>query len=309
MDLTTDELLRVAFDAVTEDRAEISGALGTRVLAGAVAGDKAPQHPGWADPEGDRPSSLRAFITTAAELAALLDTLAPEDWPRATRVQDVTVRKLVEHLVGAERYLLGQIGRRPGYDAPTREDHWPVTRLAVTDLVAEPDELVARAWWLEVLGLVAACAELGPDHELAYYHLAGTLRGLLVVRTFELWTHGDDIRRAVGRDPDLLDEARLSLMVDELMRVLPLGLALSDCARPGRTARIELTGPGGGRFDVPLAPGEPAGDPDIILKATAIDLCRVASNRLAPEEFAVMVDGDARLLDPVLVGAAAFAAD
>ena len=72
---------------------------------------------------------------------------------------------------------------------------------------------------------------------MSYHHLVGTTHGLLVVRTFELWTHGEDLRRATHRPLDELDEGRLSLMVGELMRVLPLGLALNSREQPGRTAR------------------------------------------------------------------------
>ena len=75
---------------------------------------------------------------------------------------------------------------------------------------------------VEVLELLTACAELGPDEPVRFHHLPGT-RGLMVLRTFELWTHGDDIRQAVGRPLDLLDEGRLSMMVSELMSALPSG--------------------------------------------------------------------------------------
>jgi hypothetical protein len=150
---------------------------------------------------------------------------------------------------------------------------------------------------------------LGPEQAVSYHHLAGSLRGLLVVRTFELWTHGDDIRRATGRPSHPLDEARWSLMVATLMRVLPLGLALMNSSQPGRTARFHLTGPGGGSFDVPLAAGEGPGEPDLTLTAAVIDLCRLAAGRLAPEAIDVVVEGDGALLEPILLGATAFAAD
>jgi uncharacterized protein (TIGR03083 family) len=184
-----------------------------------------------------------------------------------------------------------------------------VSRRAAAGLTDEPNETVSQTWWSEVLKLITACAELGPDHALTYHHLAGSLQGLLVVRTFELWTHGNDIREAIGRPADDLDEDRLSLMVGELMRVIPLGLALSGCPQPGRTARLQLTGMGGGNFDVALDPSTPVGTPDITLTADVIDLCRLAANRLSPDALDVIVDGDRRLLEPVLVGAAAFAAD
>jgi uncharacterized protein (TIGR03083 family) len=307
MDLTTDQLIEIAFDAVTSGPSELPEALEAHVLAAGRRAPRLPRHAGWST----LPTlhALDAFVRTASEVGELLDALDDDEWSRPTRVDDASVRQIVNHMVGVERYVLGCLGRRPRLDAPRRQDHWPISTQAAADVSDEPDRVMTAIWWSEVLDLVAASAELGPDHEVFYHHLAGSLQGMLVVRTFELWTHGDDIRRATGRPLDTLDEERLSLMVGELMRVLPLGLAISDCPQPGRTARLTLTGPGGGTFDVSLDPASPAGEPDITVSATTIDLCRVAANRLDVADFDVDVAGDATLLGPLLVGAAAFAAD
>jgi uncharacterized protein (TIGR03083 family) len=315
MDLSTDQLLAIAFDAVTTGGADPSAGPADGALAAILGQGKPVRHAGWVG-GGGAPDPLGAFITTAAELAHLLDTLSPADWDRATRIEGATVRHVVAHLIGVERYVLGCLGRRPRLDAPRRQDHWPVSTRAAGDTSAEAVDALTSMWWSEALDLMAACGELGPDHDVVYHHLAGTVRGLLVVRTFELWTHGDDIRQATGRPLDVLDEARLSLMVGELMRVLPLGLALSECVQPGRTARLNLTGVGGGSFHVALdpaiaidGPGAEGAEPDITLTAAVIDLCRLAANRLGHRDLQVVVDGDRRLLEPILVGAAAFAAD
>jgi uncharacterized protein (TIGR03083 family) len=308
MDLTVDQLLRVSFDSAEADPDDLPAALEGQVLARIRTGPKPSRHERWASPEGAALTSLSAFIRTASELADLLDTLAPDDWAQQTRVDGAAVRDVVAHLVGVERYVLGQLGRRPQLDAPRPQDHWPVSKQAA-GIADMPGASVATTWWREALDVIAACGELGPDHHVAYHHLAGPLSGLLVVRTFELWTHGDDIRDAIGRPLNLLDEDRVSLMVTELMTVLPLGLALSGCPQPGRTARINLTGPGGGSFDVALAPGEASADPDITLTAAAIGICRLASNRLSRDELTLAVAGDSSLVEPILVGATAFAAD
>jgi hypothetical protein len=131
----------------------------------------------------------------------------------------------------------------------------------------------------------------------------------LVSRTFELWTHGDDVRQAIGRELDLLDEARLSLMVGELMQAVPIGMALTGQTAPGRSVRFELDGPGGGVFHEPLTLGDQLGPPDVIVSTNTIDLCRLAANRLQVDKLDVVVEGDGTLLAPVLVALAAFAAD
>lgn len=308
MDLTTRELLELGLDAVDTDAHEVPSALRNRVLGTTAGSARQLRHPGWVSDDGSI-SPLAAFIRTAAGLGAMLDTLAPGDWERPTGVEGSSVRELVAHLVGVERYVLGQLGRRPKLLAPTREDHFPITREAAADMadVAGPD--VAAAWWSEVSELISVCGPLDPQHDVGYHHLGGSLRGLLVVRTFELWTHDDDIRRAVNLPPNELDDERLALMSNDLMGVLSLGMALSGTTRPGRTARVDLTGSGGGSYLVALAPGEVAGLPDITITVGTLDLCRLASNRLSSSLLDIEVDGDRTLLEPMLVGATAFAAD
>ncbi len=109
--------------------------------------------------------------------------------------------------------------------------------------------------------------------------------------------------------PNELDDERLALMSSDLIGVLNLGMALSGTTQPGRTARVDLTGSGGGSYLVALAPGEVAGLPDITVTVRTLDLCRLASNRLSSSLLDIEVEGDRTLLEPMLVGATAFAAD
>jgi uncharacterized protein (TIGR03083 family) len=307
MDLNLGELLEVGFDVLEVGAPPLPGALEDRVLAAAHSQPRASQHPGWAD--GSDLTALGALARTAAELSTLLDALEPADWARRTAVQGATVHDLVVHLVGVERYMLGQLGRRPAADAPRREDHFDVTSGLAADLVAADSSRLARAWWLEVMALIGTLGELGPDHQVSYHHLAGGARGLAVVRTFEVWTHDEDIRRATGRSLGSLDEDRLVLMSSSLLNVLGGGMALAGTMREGRTARITVTGAGTHTYDVALAYGETAGTPDIAITVDALDLCRLASNRIPIGDLRADVDGDRSLLEPLLVGATSFAMD
>jgi hypothetical protein len=136
------------------------------------------------------------------------------------------------------------------------------------------------------------------------------VQGMLVIRTFELWTHDDDIRRAVGLPANVLDAERLSLMSSTLLGALAYGMDRAGTTQRGRTVRVDLTGPGGGgTFLSALSPEDQAGEPDLVIETSALDLCRVASRRLTVDALDVVVDGDRSLLEPVLVGAAAFAMD
>ena len=309
MDLTDRELIELGLDTVEADVFEIPAGLRARVLGATGRRMRPRMHPDWATMANAGGSPHAAFVKTAAELAAMLDTLGGNDWSMPTGVEGTSVGGLVAHLVGVERYVLGQLGHGPALSAPRREDHFRVSQDAAADLAGASGEEAMVAWWREVTRLIAVSGELGPQHEVAYHHLAGSLRGLLVVRTFELWTHDDDIRQALNRPPNVLDVDRLALMSSDLMNVLNLGMALSGTTQPHRTARFNFMGSGGGSYDVALAPGEIAGLPDITITTGTIDFCKLAANRLALDQIDLAVDGDRSLLEPILVGAGAFACD
>ena len=299
MDLSQHELIDLGLDAVEVDGADLPVGLRARLFEAMpdVAADPAP----W--------PSRSAFMRTAAELGHLLDTLTSDDWDAPTAVAGSSVRDLVTHLVGVERYVLGQLGAGPRLDAPTRDDHYPVSGAAAADTANAGTTELAATWWRETMRSIAACTQAGPDQPVTFHHLAGTVEGLRVIRTVELGTHDEDIRRATGRPANPLDDERLTLMSGTLMSLLPDGMALTGMSRSGRTARFELLGAGAGTFDVALAPGEVVGAPDIVVRTEAVELCRLAANRVLPADLAVEVTGDRSLLEPMLVGAGAFALD
>jgi uncharacterized protein (TIGR03083 family) len=307
--LDSAEASHTAHDGAPDDLPEALGNRITSRRARNAADGRPRRHPGWVQDEGTGFTPLDALARTAAELGEVLDTLDHREWTRPTAMAEVGVRQVAEHLVGVQRYLLGQLGRRDPLVAERRADHWPVGRRASADLVDASDSEVSREWWAESMALMAACAQLGPERPVSNLDLPGDVRSLVVLRTFELWTHDDDIRRALGRPLNLLDADRLGLMSRALMEALPIGTALTDQARPGRTARFHLTGTGGSTFDVPLRWGDTPGPPDIVVTVETIDLCRLASNRVRPEELATDVTGDRSLLAPALAAAGAFAAD
>ena len=237
-------------------------------------------HPGW-DAAGAELSAHAAFITGAAELASCSTRSTPDEWSQRTAsTRRATVRD-ARAAPRRRRALPARPARaaRPDRRArPERPLPGPAAR-AAADLDDARDADVARTWWLEALALIGVVrASSVPTTRSPTTTSAARCGGMLVVRTFELWTHDDDIRRAVGLPLNDLDDERLALMSGALIDVLPLGMALAGTTRPGRTARIELTGPGGGRsFDVAARTRRDcAARPDLTIEASALDLCRLA---------------------------------
>jgi hypothetical protein len=129
-----------------------------------------------------------------------------------------------------------------------------------------------------------------------------------VARVFELWTHADDIRTAAGRAREAPEPSTLAVMSAAAVRALPLGMLLAGIDPEGATARVVLTGPGGGTWIQPLAAGTPTKEPDATVVVDVVDFCRLASKRVDPDALDVDIDGDPEVARKVLVAAQVFAA-
>ena len=105
---------------------------------------------------------------------------------------------------------------------------------------------------------------------------------VLVIHSFETWTHTDDIRRSIGRPLATPSAAALHTMAASSMTMFPSALESSGRMRPGRTARVVL---------------------DVSLTLPVVDWCRRFSDGLTADDLDMLVHGDRRL-GANLVGAA-----
>jgi len=322
--LDTDELK--AFDARLDDcahqfatwreaLADLSHSVSTEppadLLVGVLAGARGRRSPGGSLLDVPDLSAPDAFVTTIEQLDALLTDLRPADWSAPT-IEGWRVQDLVAHLVAVESYFGRQLGLWPfDFDPALEADHLGMTRRFVAAWSSRPYGDVLTAWRARSSAVVAHVASLDRDalrQPCRLHYLDTTLSTVLVARVFEVWTHDEDIRRATGRHIERPDAARLRRMSRVAVPSMPFGLAVGNLTSPGRTARIVLTGPGGGTWDQPLSPGEVAGPPDTTLVLDVVDYCRLAAMRLRADEVAVTVEGDAELAQRVLAGAGVFSA-
>jgi uncharacterized protein (TIGR03083 family) len=256
-------------------------------------------------------SSVEAYAGTIELLGGLLDQLAPSDWDVPT-IEGWSVKGLVSHLIAIEKYFGRQLGLWLfDVDPDLEHDHLGMTRAFVESWRDRSgDEVLARWRALtttttrHLQSLERAAFRL-PFH---FHYLDTTLSTVLIARVFEIWTHDEDIRRATGRVIVAPDGARLRRMSRVAVASMPFGLAFGGAPVAGRTARIVLTGPGGGTWDQALGLGETAGEPDTTLVLDVVDYCRLAARRLTAGDVAVTVEGDAELARLVLAGAGVFAA-
>jgi hypothetical protein len=127
------------------------------------------------------------------------------------------------------------------------------------------------------------------------------------VRAFETWVHTDDLHRAAGVPGSPPEVRHLELMSALASRVLPLALAVAGRARDGKTARLVLTGDGGGDWLVPMGAGGGTAEPDVTVTADVIDWCRLVGDRITPDQARVDVDGDEALGRDLVAAAPALA--
>jgi len=322
MDLTSpddplDDLLDefpVAVAALAETaRAAPPAGLRARTLEAALA----------ARPPG-RPAAVvepvtppEAFAESVADMVALLGELSPDEWDVGA-LDTWTVRGVVGHLIAIEQYIGAHLGLWPMPPEYVDDaDHRLMTESSVAAARDATPAALIRMWKARTAAIVARVAQMTDvelDERVVVHGVSYRWRTLLVARTFEVWTHASDIRAATGRAPVDPEAGRLRLMSEVAVAALPIGLALTGGVADGRSARIVLTGPGGGAWLQPLdlAGSEEAQntdrEPAVTLVVDSVDFCRVAAQRLSPADLDAVIEGDRALALDLLVGVSVFAA-
>jgi uncharacterized protein (TIGR03083 family) len=275
------------------------------------------RRPGRSIDVGPPITPVEAFRRTTAALDEVLCQLDADQWARPV-LRDLDIQGLIGHLIGVERQFQAALGMGPdpdaGIDTTTGQDdddHVASTQADALAQAGRPTADTHRDWFAAVGRTLEYVGSLDPEAlaaPMSLHRYTLPVAQMLVVRSFETWTHDEDIRRATGRPLSAPEASRLTLMTELAVSALPRGLTNAGLSRPGRTARIVLTGPGGGTWQAGLDRQFP-GSTDVRIIADATSFCRLVANRLEPDEVGAEVSGDATLGREVLVGAAALALD
>ena len=254
---------------------------------------------------GDRPSALpvhEALERETERFERFLSTVDERDLDVRTH-NGLTLRELVQHVEAIDR-AFADAAADPESAFIGPDELETITAADLPARAGEPfTETVTRLRRTRrrLLGLHD---QLPEDQRVAGYRRDD----MLVVRTFETWTHHDDVRRAVGLDEALPDAAVMRTMAELAVKSLPLALGVRGTAQPGRTVRLVLDGRGGGEWMIAAAPGEaPGSDPDVVVRASAVDWCRRFADRIEPDELVFTAEGDEDLAHDLVAAANAFA--
>lgn len=251
------------------------------------------------------PALIDAYTTEVVQLDAVLHESGPEGggvWSRPDP-RHGDVRGVLAHLAANDAKLAIDLGP-------------PVRAGGVAE---EPGghagAAVRRVWRAQADGLARRLRDGARlDHPV---RLAGTgkpvirpLRDALVQRTFETWTHRDDLAVSLGGWPGRPPPPESIRRIVELaVALLPDALRAGGVRRPGDALGVELTGPGGGEWTVPLGHHAGVERVEVVLRAPAVEFCRLVANRVRPQSVARWVDGDAALAALILETAARLGCD
>jgi uncharacterized protein (TIGR03083 family) len=254
---------------------------------------------------------LLAWRESADALFDLLPSLADDDWSRPTDLPGWSVHDVAAHLAHLESVLAGfdpgpppvrAAGTSPsssytqsGVDA--RADRKPA---ALVDELRRSVE--ARTERLRDLPDPSARPDVTPGG------VDWTWEVLLRNRAIDIWSHEQDIRRAVGR-PGNLGSGGAQVTTHSFAAGMPFVLGKRVAPPPGTSVVWRITG------DVPLEVGAIVGDdgraaaqvadePDATLTLTSEVFTILGAGRRPPDSVEVKIEGNESLGQDVLAAMA-----
>ncbi|HEX3668962.1 MAG TPA: maleylpyruvate isomerase family mycothiol-dependent enzyme [Acidimicrobiia bacterium] len=248
---------------------------------------------------------LAVYLSVTSCFDAVLDEMTDGSLDVRT-FNGLTVRELVIHLASMESTVAQVIGR-PTVPVVTELDIERRTAIFVERFRDRPVRDVREVWRASVDVIRQWFVGEPPDTSVHVFGITVGRDSLLVTRAFETWTHTDDLRRVLGRDLEPPPPSTLRRMADLSVTSMPAALEVAGRAHPGKTARIVLTGDGGGDWLIPFGFAEVGEVPDVVFTADVVDWCRCVSERLAPEALPREVEGDPTLADDLAAASSAFA--
>ncbi|WP_435812149.1 zf-HC2 domain-containing protein [Streptomyces olivaceoviridis] len=309
---------------------DLNPALRTRVLAACL--NRRPPRipvPGWAAP----------YDAETARLDALLQDFGDAEWHAPVRLRwfeadaptsrRSTVAGVIAHLLSVDGLIATALGLEDplaevaGEDAVgpagRTEAYWRASHFPPTRSVRGP--------WREQSHSLVRTVSFTGGHAggltVPYGDFALPLHDAMLDRAFECWVHAEDIAEAVDYPYAPPAPRHLNRMIDLAARLLPTALAarrraglsapgrrtphLVPAGAPGRSLRLEIEGPAGGEWLIPLDSPAAVGSADFEVAHVALDgveFCKLAAGHVPPAEAAVGRVGDREAIKDVLFAVA-----
>jgi len=258
---------------------------------------------------------VQAFAQTTRAVLTLAGACSDVDLAQPTECPGWTVHDQIAHVAGVESLLAGHKDPRvqmPQYEH-IRNDLGKKVEYAVevrrgrsgAELVTELENVLAeRLSTLRDPMLTSdsiITGPFGPDRAAS----------VLLLRTFDVWTHEQDIRSALQRPGDL-DSPAAAVCVNAVMDQLPKLIAKGAALAPGYPVVIDVTGPLAARVSVQvetdeqgrlrghaISPG-PLDTPTTTISLSTEAFTRRSAGRRSVADTAYHVSGDEAIARRVL---------
>ena len=248
---------------------------------GAATDSRAPQVP-----PAEPGTAAGLFAEVSDALDADLETLDARDWSSVV-VGGWSVQDTVVHLAAVHEVLATRLNGRDERPIVAGELDQATDRLIAEHRHVAPSE-TRRFWRASVDRLrhgLAVC-----DTEFNWLGLDVGADTAIVDRSFETWIHANDIRRVTNRSSLDPSGQHMFVMCNLAIDLLPLALIVTD--RPHHAlVTVNLSGPGGGTWTMPLGSGAASGV-EFTLNAAARELCLLMGDRIDAADFAFTIRGD-----------------
>jgi hypothetical protein len=254
-----------------------------------AAGEPSPAggRPEWSDAPLAGPGTIGALLAEVNDaLDADLETLDASYWAVQV-VWGMDVHGTVAHLAAEHRVAVDALGGRLADVSFVDLDE--ATERAVARTGAEsPGETRAR-WRDAAQQLQRAVTARGASTPIRWLGRDVTALHVGLDRAFSTWLHANDIRRASNRSSLDPSGEHLKLLCDYVIASLPQALQIAG-RHHDATVTVQLSGPGGGTWNVSLGSGGGSGETGT-LQASARELCLLLGDRIDPLDFACTVRG------------------
>ena len=223
-----------------------------------------------------------------AALGKVLDGLSEADWDTQTPAEGWSVRDQVSHLAYFDEAATRAMRDRDAFKAEIQELMKNAGDLEAVTLERGRSGTAGELldWWRSAnSGLIAAARKVDPAGRVPWYGPDMSPASFITARLMETWAHGLDVVDAVGADRPDTDRLRHVAFIG--VRARPYSYSVRGKQAPDATIRVELTSPSGETWVL--------GDPDAtdVVRGTATDFCRVATQRRHVADTNLEVHGDA----------------